>query len=102
VLIREGRADMTEVERSVSQSPGIRPLRARFWIGAGLTGLTSFLFVLTASWKTWIEAFGVDPDNRRGLMEWTIVGVLAALAVTSGVFTKAEWSRQALFEGSAL
>jgi hypothetical protein len=52
--------------------------------------------------EAWIEAFGVDPDNRRGLMEWTIVGVLAALAVTSGVFTKAEWSRQALFEGSAL
>jgi hypothetical protein len=93
---------MTEVERSVSQSPGISRLPARFWIGAGLTGLTSFLFVLTASWKDWIEAFGVGPDNRSGLMEWTIVGALVALAVTSGMFTKAEWSRHALSEGSTL
>lgn len=69
-------------------------LRRRFWLETGLTILTGILFVVTLVQRNWIEvAFGVDPDNGNGTLEWLMVGAL--LVVTIALFTLAsfEWRR---------
>jgi len=69
-------------------------LRWRFWLETGLAILTGILFVVTLVQRNWIEvAFGVDPDNGNGTLEWLIVGVL--LVATVALFTLAsfEWRR---------
>ena len=69
-------------------------LRRRFWLETVLAILTGILFVVTLVQRNWIEvAFGVDPDNGNGTLEWLIVGVL--LVVTIALFTLAssEWRR---------
>jgi hypothetical protein len=69
-------------------------LRRRFWLETGLAMLTGILFFVTLVQRNWIEvAFGVDPDNGNGTLEWLIVGAL--LVVTIALFTMAsfEWRR---------
>lgn len=69
-------------------------LRLRFWLETGLAIVTGILFVITLVQRSWIEvAFGVDPDNGNGTLEWLIVGAL--LIVTIALFTLAsyEWRK---------
>ena len=69
-------------------------LRLRFWLETGLAIVTGILFVITLIQRNWIEvAFGVDPDNGNGTLEWLIVGAL--LIVTIALFTLAsyEWRK---------
>ena len=69
-------------------------LRRRFWLESGLAIITGILFVVTLVQRNWIEvAFGVDPDNGNGTLEWLIVA--AFLVVTIALFTLAsfEWRR---------
>nr|HET6903808.1 hypothetical protein [Ktedonobacteraceae bacterium] len=69
-------------------------LRLRFWLETGLAIVTGILFVITLIQRNWIEvAFGVDPDNGNGTLEWLIVGAL--LVVTIALFTLAsyEWRK---------
>jgi uncharacterized membrane protein YhaH (DUF805 family) len=69
-------------------------LRRRFWLETGLAIITGILFVITLVQRDWIEvAFGVDPDNGNGTLEWLIVA--AFLVVTIVLFTLAsfEWRR---------
>src|SRR5437773_110947 len=56
-------------------------VRARFWVEASLAALTGALFVLTLFWHDWLEAFGFDPDNHNGTVEWLIVAGLFVLCV---------------------
>ncbi len=47
------------------------------------------------TWE-WIElVFRVDPDGGSGVLEWAIVGVLAAAAVLFSLLAGAEWRHAA-------
>jgi hypothetical protein len=69
-------------------------LRRRFWLETGLAIVTSFLFVITLVRNDWIEIiFGVDPDNRNGVLEWLIVGALLVVMITLFTLANYEWRR---------
>lgn len=71
-----------------------RALPRRFWFEALLAGVSAFLFLLTLIWRDWLErAFGFDPDNHNGSLEWLIVAALLVAAVSLGVFARSEWRR---------
>jgi len=73
-----------------------RKVRARFWAETGLAGLTGALFVLTLFWHDWLEAFGFDPDNHSGTVEWLIVAALCVLCVLLSFSARLEWRRAAI------
>jgi Flp pilus assembly protein TadG len=58
--------------------------RARFeW---AVASTASVLAVVTLVWHDWIEiAFGADPDEGSGAVEWAIVLVLALVASGAAV-----------------
>jgi hypothetical protein len=71
--------------------------RRRYWIEAGLGTLSGILFVLTLIVPDWIEAaFGIDPDQHSGSLEWVIVAVLAVTTVLSCLLARREWRRLGL------
>ena len=70
-------------------------VRRRFWVEAGLAGLTGALFVLTLAWHDWLEALGFDPDHGDGSVEWAIVAGLLALCLIFGLAARIEWRRVA-------
>lgn len=68
----------------------------RFWLQAGMGGLTGLLAVVTGIWPDWIEiVFGIDPDKGSGSLEWVIVLALFAIAVTLGARARLTWRRAA-------
>jgi hypothetical protein len=71
-----------------------RTLRTRFWVEAGLAVLTGALFVLTLFWHDWLEAFGWDPDNHSGTLEWLIVAGLLVLCLVFSLSARVEWRRR--------
>ena len=73
-----------------------RRVRTRFWVEAGLAALTGALFVLTLFWHDWLEAFGFDPDNHNGTVEWLIVAALFVLCVVFAFSARVEWRRAAV------
>jgi hypothetical protein len=73
-----------------------RKVRGRFWVEAGLAALTGALFVLTLFSHDWLEAFGFDPDNHNGTVEWLIVAVLFVLCVVLSFSARLEWRRAAI------
>ncbi len=69
-------------------------LRWRFWLETGMATVTSILFVITLVQRDWIEiVFGVDPDNRNGVLEWLIVGALLVVMITLFTLASYEWRR---------
>ena len=71
-------------------------VRRRYWFELGLAVLAGALAVLTLVNREWIEvAFGVDPDQGSGALEWFIVFAAAAIAVISGLAARAERRRVA-------
>ena len=71
-------------------------VRMRFWVEAGLAVSTAVLTVVTLISQEWIESlFEVDPDGGSGALEWSIVSVLAVVALLSGVVAHAEWRHAA-------
>ena len=70
-----------------------RRVRTRFWVEAALAALTGALFVLTLFWHDWLEAFGFDPDNHNGTVEWLIVVALFVLCVVFAFSARVEWRR---------
>lgn len=71
-----------------------RELPRRFWVELILSVLTLGAALVTALWPDWIElVFKVDPDRGSGLLEWSIVGVLAVTAVVLSMLARAEWRR---------
>ena len=74
-----------------------RHLTPRFWIEAGLAGISAFLAIVTVLWPDWIEiVFNVDPDMGDGSLERAIVGVAFVLAVAFVALTRREWRRAAV------
>jgi hypothetical protein len=73
-----------------------RRVRARFWVESAVAALTGGLFLLTLFWHDWLEAFGVDPDNHDGTVEWLIVAAMLALCLVFAVAARLEWRRTAL------
>jgi hypothetical protein len=61
-----------------------------------LAALSCGLFVLTLFLHDWLEAFGFDPDNHNGTVEWLIVGGLFVLCVVFTVSARLEWRRATL------
>lgn len=60
-----------------------KTLRLRFWLETGLAIVTSILLVITLVWHDWIEIiFNIDPDQRSGLLEWSMVGALLIVTIT--------------------
>jgi apolipoprotein N-acyltransferase len=69
-------------------------LRLRFWIETVMAIVTGILFGITLIQKNWIElAFGVDPDNNNGALEWLIVGALLVMTITLIILASYEWRR---------
>jgi DMSO/TMAO reductase YedYZ heme-binding membrane subunit len=78
-----------------SNSTRVRDLRKRFWLETVLASVGVFLGVLTLVWKDWIEAFGFDPDNHSGSLEWLIAGGFIAASLILAVLAKLEWRKAA-------
>jgi DMSO/TMAO reductase YedYZ heme-binding membrane subunit len=75
-----------------------RELRGRFWAEAGLALISGALVVITLVWRDWIEiAFGIDPDEGNGSVEWLIVAVFLAITLVSVVLSRLEWRRTAAY-----
>jgi len=56
----------------------------------------ALLAILTAAWPTWLETVtGLEPDDGTGVTEWSIVAVLAVLAVLAGVLARRDHRRLA-------
>jgi hypothetical protein len=66
--------------------------RRRFWIELGLAVVSGVLFVLTFVRPDWIEvAFGIDPDQGDGSLEWGLDVVLLIATVAWSVVARLEW-----------
>lgn len=71
-----------------------KTLRLRFWLETGLAIVTSILFVITLVWHDWIEIiFNIDPDQRSGLLEWSMVGALLIVTIILFLFARYELRR---------
>lgn len=69
-------------------------LRRHFCLETGLAIVTSILFVFTLVQRDWIEiAFGVDPDQGNGTLEWLIVGTLLVVSIALFTLASYEWRR---------
>jgi hypothetical protein len=68
-----------------------RRLRVRFWVETIAGAVTGALFFVTLIGPDWLEAFGWDPDQHSGAVEWLIVAglVVATLALFSAA--RREW-----------
>lgn len=78
----------------MDQGQRVSTLRNRFWVESVAAGLCTFLFVVTFVWHDWLElVFGIDPDGGSGAVEWLIVRVTAALALTCSLLARVEWRR---------
>jgi hypothetical protein len=72
----------------------------RVCVEAALAAVAFGLFLLTLIWRDWIEAaFKVDPDGGSGAVEWVVVAVLLAAAVTFSMIARADWRRQVVAAG---
>lgn len=72
-------------------------LRLRFWIESVLAAASSALFAITLIWPQWLEsAFGIDPDQGSGTLEWAIVAGAVALTLVCVVLARREWTRRAV------
>jgi hypothetical protein len=68
-----------------------RGLRARFWIEATLSTISSCLFVLTLVWRDWIEATtGYDPDHHGGSAEGAIIAGLLVITLGFSLLARAQ------------
>ncbi|MDH6455202.1 MULTISPECIES: ABC transporter permease [unclassified Streptomyces] len=71
-----------------------RDMRLRGRIEALAAGLCALLFLVTLIWPDWIEeVFGVDPDQHSGALEWAIVALALAAAVTFSLLARSEFRR---------
>jgi hypothetical protein len=56
---------------------------------AALASMCAVLAVLTTIWPRWIESLtGLDPDGGDGLVEWSVVALLAVVALTMGLLAR--------------
>ena len=68
--------------------------RRRFWVETVLAATTGFLFLLTLTWRDWIESvFGWDPDHHNGSLEWLLVAALLAATVALSSAARLEWRK---------
>ncbi|HEV7915631.1 MAG TPA: hypothetical protein VGP22_17835 [Albitalea sp.] len=64
-------------------------LSLRFWIEAGLAGLSGSSLALTLVWPDWFERFfGFEPDGGDGSAEW---GLTLFLVVCTTAFVSLAW-----------
>jgi hypothetical protein len=71
-----------------------KTLRLRFWLETGLAIVTGILLVITLVWHDWIEIiFNIDPDQRSGLLEWSIVGALLVVTIILFILASYELRR---------
>jgi len=72
-------------------------IRLRFWIETGLALLSSVLALVTILHRDWIETvFGIDPDQHNGAVEWMIICLAVAIAVSSVTLARRERRREAI------
>ncbi|MFI2711485.1 ABC transporter permease [Micromonospora sp. NPDC018662] len=76
--------------------PPHRRFRARFWVELVAASLFGALFLVTLFWRDWLEAFGIEPDNHDGTVEWLLVAGLFVLSAACAVSARLEWRRTAL------
>jgi hypothetical protein len=72
-----------------------RASRTRCYVETALAAMSGLLGVVTFFWHDWLEAFGFDPDQGNGSVEWAIVVVLLAAAVALGLSARSDWRRLA-------
>ena len=71
-----------------------KTLRLRFWLETGLAIVTGILLVITLVWHDWIEIiFNIDPDQRSGLLEWSVVGALLIVTIILFILASYELRR---------
>jgi hypothetical protein len=66
----------------------------RLWLELLAAATSSCLLLVTIVWPDWIEiAFGIDPDQGDGSLEWLIIAVMAAVVVASAFLSRMELRR---------
>ena len=71
-----------------------------FWIEAVVSGLGTFLGLLTIVWRDWLEGLvGVDPDHGNGSAEWIAVAALLAIGTIAGILARRRWRHVRAFAG---
>jgi hypothetical protein len=64
----------------------------RFWISVIAGAAAGLLLLVTLLWHDWIEVvFGVDPDGGSGALEWLVVVLSGATAVSCSVVARLDW-----------
>jgi hypothetical protein len=75
-------------ERSVSSR-----LPARFWVQISCAVLFGIALAAALIDPEWIEAFGIDPDNGSGALEWGLALALGVLCVAFCLAGARTWRR---------
>ncbi|GAB3061643.1 ABC transporter permease [Micromonospora schwarzwaldensis] len=75
--------------------PPPRRFRARFWVELAAASLFGALFLVTLVRRDWLEAFGIEPDNHDGTVEWLLVAGLFVLSAACADSARLEWRRTA-------
>lgn len=64
----------------------------RSHLETGLAALSAGLALLTLVMPSWIEELtGIDPDGGNGMVEWLIVLLFGAAAVTLGLLARRDY-----------
>ncbi|MGA5552395.1 ABC transporter permease [Streptomyces pseudogriseolus] len=72
----------------------MRNVRVRAWLETIAALISGILFVVTLIWRDWIErAFGVDPDQGSGALEWAIVAAALCATVVFSLLARSEWRK---------
>jgi hypothetical protein len=71
----------------------MRNVGAKFWTEVLMATVSGLLTLLTLVWHDWIEMTGWDPDQHSGIVEWVVVGLLAAVTLLAAVLARIEWRR---------
>jgi undecaprenyl pyrophosphate phosphatase UppP len=67
----------------------MRPSKLLVRLETVIASISAVLGIMTIFWHDWIEALtGWDPDHHNGSLEWLIVFVLLAIAVTLGLLAR--------------
>ena len=89
-----GESAPSGLKQLVRESRETRNVSRRFWVTAGSALVSGVFSIITPMWHDWIEwAFGFNPDNGNGFVEWAIVLCLVTTTIVLSFVATHEWRR---------